>query len=293
MSIVKRQFSNGRMKSDADIFKQAFEEVERKRPGSGQPMTTVKSPLPPRKPLFSGSQKQRLIVNANNIEQQIPQQKLIKSSQNSQHSSKASLSLTQNQQQLIHIKSPQKQTKPPIHIDKKIIIARHEQIGSSGRPTMTGDNQQRNNSKQKVSSAGTNTKQFNWTDVIELPQRESSLNKRRLVSREKLKALPGQYQTHQQQSITQSCKQEQNQYHVFDQQLTKSVENKQPLCYTDFSMTSKKNDLQKAFASIQMEIKQASQEAKQNPIDSYMNAIPEQEDDGCSSLAQSTLYQFQ
>ncbi|CAK94905.1 unnamed protein product (macronuclear) [Paramecium tetraurelia] len=292
MSIVKRQFSNGRMKSDADVFKQAIEEVERKRPGSGQPMSTVKSPLPPRKPLFSGSQKQRLVINANNNEQQIPQQKIIKSNQNSQHSSKASLSITQNQQQLLQIKSPQKQAKPPIRIDKKIIIARHEQIGSSGRPAMTGDVQSRNNSKQKVSSAGTNTKQFNWTEVIDVPQRESSLNKRRLVSREKLQALPQQYQTHQQQSITQSYRSEQNTYHDFEHQLTKSVENKQPLCYTDFSMTSKKNDLSKALASIKLEIKQASQEAKQNQVDSYMNAIPEQEDDGCSSLAQSTLYQF-
>ncbi|CAD8177961.1 unnamed protein product [Paramecium pentaurelia] len=289
---MKRQLSNGRMKSDVNLFKQAIEEVERKRPGSGQPLSTVKSPLPPRKPLFSGTQKQRLIINANNIEHQHQEQKLIKTSQNS---SKASLNLTQNQQQLHQIKSPQKQAKPPIHIDKKIIIARQEQIGSSGKPTITGEMQSRNSSKQKVSSAGTNTKQFNWADAIEQPQqqRESSLNKRRVVSREKLKALPGQYQIHQHQQITQSCKPEQNQFHEFDQKLTKSVENKQPICYTDFSMTSGRNDLSKAFASIQMEIKQASQEAKQNSVNSYMNAIPEQEDDGCSSLAQSTLYQFQ
>ncbi|CAD8168068.1 unnamed protein product [Paramecium octaurelia] len=288
---MKRHLSNGRMKSDADLFKQAVEEVERKRPGSGQPMSTVKSPLPPRKPLFSGTQKQRLIINANNIEQQNQEQKLSKTSQ---HSSKASLNLTQNQQSLQQIKSPQKQSKPPIHIDKKIIIARQEQFGSSGRPTISGELQSRNSSKQKVSSAGTNTKQFTWAEAIEQPQqsRDSSLNKRRVLSREKLKALPGQYQIHQHQQITQSCRPEQVQCHDFEQKLTKSVENKQPLCYTDFSMTSGRNDLAKAFASIQMEIKQASQEAKQNSVISYMNAIPEQEDDGCSSLAQSTLYQF-
>ncbi|CAD8090332.1 unnamed protein product [Paramecium sonneborni] len=292
MSIVKRQFSNSRMKSDADLFKQAVEVVDRKRPGSGQPISTVQSPLPPRKPLFSGTQKQRLIIDVNNVEQQFPVQKLEK---NSQHSSKASLNLIQNQQQLQQIKITQRQQKPPIYIDKKIINQRQEQFLSSGRPAITGESKSRNTSKQKVQSAGTNTKKFSWADVYDQQQqqqqqqRESSQNKRRVVSKEKLKALPQQPQINQ---IIQSYKPEQNFYDGFDDCLTKSVENKQPLCYTNFSMTSGRNDLAKALAPIQMEIKQASQEAKQNSVNSYMNAIPEQEDDGCSSLAQSTLYQF-
>ncbi|CAD8068470.1 unnamed protein product [Paramecium sonneborni] len=258
MSLTKRETSKNHMHSEINIFKQVEQEGLRRRPGSGQPISQKKSPLPTRKPGLSGNQ--RVLIKE-------PEQHL-KPRQLSNNSSKTT-------QQLPIIKSPSQQQKPPIQIDKKLIIMKQEHAIVSARGTLTGERSQKNSSNQNLSTADTNIKQFNWVDEQVNSHRNSSQNKRGQGSKEK-------------QNITQSQKSSKLQ----DNFNNDHPPHNQPKCCTDFTMTSGKNDLSTALASIKMEIKQTAEQAHQNGIILNMSEIKEMADDGYSSLGQSTVYQF-
>ncbi|CAD8064459.1 unnamed protein product [Paramecium primaurelia] len=260
MSLTKREISKNHMSSEVNILNQVEQELIRKRPGSGQPISTKKSPLPLRKPGNSGNQ--RMIIKE-------PEQHM-KPRQLSNNSLK-----TCSTQQLPIIKSPSQQQKPPIKIDKKIIMMKQEQVITSARGTLTGERSQRNSSNQNLSTADTHTKQFNWIDDQLSSQRESSLNKKRLGSKEK--------QTNNIQN--QKSKLQDNHKNVHPPL-------NQPKCCIDFTMTAGKNDLSKMLDSIKMEIKQISEQQHQNGVILNMSEIKEMADDGCSSMGQSTVNQF-
>ncbi|CAK73784.1 unnamed protein product (macronuclear) [Paramecium tetraurelia] len=249
------------MNSEVNLFNQVEKELTRKRPGSGQPISTKKSPLPLRKPGVSGTQKQII----KEPEQQLKPRQL---SSNSQKTSQT--------QQLPMIKNPPQQQKPQIQIDKKIIMMKQESATTSARGTLTGEHSQRNSSNQNLSTADTSTKQFNWIDDQLTSRRDSSLNKKRMSSKEK------------QTTTTQTQKSK-----LQDNHKNSHPPLYQPKCCIDFTMTAGKNDLTKMLDSIKGEIKQiAEEQSHQNGVFLNMSEIKEMPDDGCSSIGQSTVYQF-
>ncbi|CAD8100203.1 unnamed protein product [Paramecium sonneborni] len=323
MSLGKRQLSGSKLKFDAEYLKNILEQQEKKRPGSGQPQSTLTSPLPPRKPVYSGKLRS-IIPPSENVNQQ---HRIIKTS-NSQQKQQLTPSVTQSQ--LPGVVSPLKANKPPLQFDRKLILLKQNassqiSIKSSQIPNQiqTGEKKVIQKSIEKTStltSPGQNDKQFTWNNQIELIVTQSDFeNKRRQISHEKLKQIPKkqfqqqpfdqkrpiqpiiqqaqshivisqQRQQHQPQQIQK--KQDFNPKQLTNSQSQSQFQASQPKCFTDFTMTSGRNDLQQLFQSMQLQLKEASSYAEQHP-NLNMSEIQEQSDDANSSLAQSTLYQFQ
>ncbi|CAD8161758.1 unnamed protein product [Paramecium octaurelia] len=325
MSLGIRQLSGSKLKFDADYYKNILQQLERKRPGSGQPLLTVTSPQPPRKPVYSGKLK-NIILPSENINQH---HRIIKSG-NSQYSQQQ-LTPSVTQSQLLGIVSPLKANKPPLQFDKKLLLPKQNaspqiQIKSSQvlNQISTGEKRLIQNSIEKpgiLTSPGQNNKQFTWNNQIELIVTQSDIeNKRRQISNEKLKQLPKkqfQQQPIDQKRLTQPISQQMQSHIVISkpkqimqtQQIKKKqtfnpkqsniniqslsqFQGSQPKCFSDFTMTSGRNDLQQLFTSMQLQFKEAFQQAEQHQ-NLNMSEIQEQSDDANSSLAQSTLCQFQ
>ncbi|CAD8129344.1 unnamed protein product [Paramecium sonneborni] len=215
--------------------------------------------------------KQRLIINTNTAEQQFPSQKLNQTKL---------IIITSNYNNYIlqfFQKSPQKQTKLPIFLDKKIIIQKQEQFGV----------------KVQILNNSLGLTQLNYHYQKETLLQMQLLNyskKRGQVQKKNQKLSQNNIKFINNNKLLNHL----NQIIIQNLTLIRNQQNQQiKNVILKFSMTSKCDDLTKVFAQLQIEIKQASQIGKQNSVISYMKAIPEQEDDGCSSLAQNTLYQFQ
>ncbi|CAD8094886.1 unnamed protein product [Paramecium sonneborni] len=323
MSLGKRQLSGSKLKFDADYYKNVPDQLQKKRPGSGQPQSTITSPLPPRKPVYSGKLR-NIIPTSENVNQQ---QRIIKTSNSQQ---KQQLNPSVSQSQLPGVVNSLKINKPPLQLDRKLILPKQNTSSQISIKSSQVSNQISTGEKKIIqkliekpgtlTSPGLNDKQFTWNNQIELIVTQSDFeNKRRQISHEKLKQIPNkhfqQQQTIDQKKPTQPIIQQTQQSHIVvpqhrqfiqPQQIQKKqdlnlkqlknsqsqtqLQTSQPKCFIDFTMTSGKNDLQQIFQSMKMELKEASSYGEQHP-NLNMSEIQEQSDDANSSLAQSTLYQ--
>ncbi|CAD8103326.1 unnamed protein product [Paramecium sonneborni] len=293
MQSSNKRLSNDITKPNIDQFKQILG-IIKIRPSSAKLQHTIKQqPLALRKATFSGVMKNRLKNDINNVEQQLPVSNLEK---NIQYSSQASLTLKQNQQQLqqnVRInqtninKTHKKYQKPPLPLfDKDIIIKKQELLLNSENCAMTGETKSKNNnSQQKIQRAGANINKFTQYYVgDQQEQRQSSLNKIEIKKDIQItQNITSNF--HQQQQIIQPGRIIKQNYNPEINNLPILVNNKEPLCYTDFSMASRPQELPIAFALIKKEIQQASLYAKQF-------VIPEQKDEGLLQVPKGNLKKF-
>ncbi|CAD8085457.1 unnamed protein product [Paramecium sonneborni] len=220
------------------------------RPNSGKLAPIIKSPLPPRKATLSQHQKQRKNQQELQLSQDI---KVIKIR-----------SITPNEQKIVQYynASPVKliQKQQAVQSEKKIIVIPKRPEKQQFRIT-----NKINSSAEKKSSQlkGSNNQgyEFNWinhesTQIIEFNNQKKNNIREQHYKQQK-------------------------------QEFKKTI----PKCVKDFSMTSHKNDLPQLLKNYQQEFKDVHQQyMHDNPPPLNMSEIMEINEDGFSSLAQSTYH---
>ncbi|CAD8189670.1 unnamed protein product [Paramecium octaurelia] len=221
------------------------------RPNSGKLAYIIKSPLPPRKATYSQHQNQR----KNPKELPLPQDmKIIKIR-----------SITPNQQKVFqyHNASPAKVIlrQPITQSDKKILVIPKRPEKQQFRITKKiNSSVERNNSPLKVGSANRGYEQY-WVNSESTQEIDYKRQKKINIREQHYKQQKQEFQ------------------------------NNIPKCAQDFSMTSHINDLPQLLKNYQQEIKETRQlYMHDNSPPLNMSEIMEINEDGLSSLAQSTYH---
>ncbi|CAD8082669.1 unnamed protein product [Paramecium primaurelia] len=307
MSLEKRQLSSSKLKFDADYFLNIIEQQEKKRPGSCQPYSSLTYQSTPRKPFYYGKLISSEIVN---------HQHHTKKSNNSEQKKQLIPSVTQSSS--LGVVIPLKTYKSQLQFDKQIILTKQNSssqnlIKSSLIPNLISKGEktqiQKLIEKQSIlTSSGKYDKQFTQNNQIE---RIVILNKSRQIPYEKQKQVPlkqyyqnsfdqkrpiiQQMQSNiiisQKKHIIQPQQIEKKQETFNTKQLISQFQENQSQGFNDFPMNSERRNLQQIFSSIQLQLKEAALQAKQNQF--YLREIQEQPDDANPSLNQIILYQFQ
>ncbi|CAK74107.1 unnamed protein product (macronuclear) [Paramecium tetraurelia] len=221
------------------------------RPNSSKLAHIVKSPLPLKKSMLSQHQNQR----KNQQELPLPQDmKIIKIR-----------SITPNQQRVFqyHNASPAKliQKQPQTQSDKKILVITKRPEKQQFRITKKiNSSVERNNSPFKAGSPNQGYEQY-WVNSESTEEIDFKKQKKNNIREQHYKQQKQEFKNHL------------------------------PKCAQDFSMTSHKNDLHKLLKNYQQEIKETRQlYMHDNSPPLNMSEIMEINEDGLSSLAQSTYH---
>ncbi|CAD8178742.1 unnamed protein product [Paramecium pentaurelia] len=259
--------------------------------------------LTPRKSFYYGK-----LISSENVNYQHH----IKKSNNSQQKKQLTPSVTQSSS--LGVVIPLKTTRPSLQFDKQIILTKQNSSSqilikisqipnqiSKGEKTLI---QKLIEKPGILTSPGEYDKQFTQNNQKELIVTQSDIqNSSRQIPQEKLKQFQQQSFDQKDQSNLSSNKFSQQKHIIQTQQIKKqqifnqkqlisSFQENQSQGLNDFPMTSGGQNLQQIFSSIQLELKEAVQQAAQNP-NLNMREIQELPDDANSSLDQIILYQFQ